>query len=81
MLERVAALTSARAVPCQVSLEAAMACGLGACLGCAVHAARSEPVPYYRVCREGPVFDAHTLDWTRMDPSGTDPDNSETRPA
>ncbi len=44
-----------------LALEAAMACGYGVCLGCAVE--RSSPDPelgpygiYARVCREGPVF-------------------------
>jgi dihydroorotate dehydrogenase electron transfer subunit len=47
-------------VPLQVSLEANMACGVGACLGCAVRTAGGD---YARVCREGPVFDAADIDW------------------
>lgn len=45
------------AIPCQVSLEERMACGLGACLGCAV-AVRGESGrrEYRRVCKDGPVF-------------------------
>jgi len=67
MLARAAALTSERSLPCQVSLEAFMACGLGACLGCAVPAGPAGQDPYYRVCREGPVFDAGAVDWKRME--------------
>ena len=55
MLHAVARLARVRDLPCHVSLEAAMACGLGACLGCAVPA-RSRPFLY--VCKDGPVFDA-----------------------
>jgi len=77
MLARIAALTSERSISCQVSLEAAMACGLGACLGCAVHAAPGETASYYRVCREGPVFDARILDWTRTEHPGTGPNEGE----
>jgi dihydroorotate dehydrogenase electron transfer subunit len=55
MLQAVARIARARALPCHVSLEAGMACGMGACLGCAVPA-RSRPFVY--VCRDGPVFDA-----------------------
>jgi len=55
MLQAVARLARQRGLPCQVSLEAAMACGLGVCLGCAVPA-RSRPFVY--VCTDGPVFDA-----------------------
>ena len=40
-------------IPCQVSLEERMACGLGACVGCAVKVGDA----YVRVCMEGPVFD------------------------
>lgn len=48
-------------VPCQVSLETHMACGLGACLGCTV------PSPeggYKHVCKDGPVFSADEVLWT-----------------
>lgn len=45
-------------VPCLLSLEAGMACGLGACLGCAVEAAGEG---YLHVCKDGPVFDAEAI--------------------
>ncbi len=48
-------------VACQVSLETHMACGLGACLGCAV---RNADGGYLHVCRQGPVFDAGEVKWT-----------------
>jgi dihydroorotate dehydrogenase electron transfer subunit len=45
-------------IPCQVSLEERMACGLGACLGCAVAVRSAEGKrEYRRVCHDGPVFD------------------------
>lgn len=66
MLERVAALARAAGAPCLVSLEAAMACGVGACLGCTVPAATQEGRSYLRVCTEGPVVAAETVDWERM---------------
>lgn len=47
--------------PCQVSIEALMACGIGACLGCAVEGKREDR--YLHVCSDGPVFDAETLGW------------------
>ena len=49
-------------VGCQVSLETHMACGLGACLGCAVTGVDGG---YLHVCRQGPVFDAGEVAWTR----------------
>jgi dihydroorotate dehydrogenase electron transfer subunit len=59
MLEAVRALCAALAVPAQLALEAPMACGFGACFGCAV-ARRGGG--YLRVCVEGPVIDADELD-------------------
>ena len=54
------------AVPCQVSMEAYMACGVGACLGCVMKGANhSEESPDYRcVCKDGPVFDSFELQWS-----------------
>ena len=63
MLEAVRALCAAREVPAQLALEAPMACGFGACFGCAV-ARRGGG--YVRVCVDGPVLDASALD--RVDP-------------
>ncbi|MGI8729782.1 MAG: dihydroorotate dehydrogenase electron transfer subunit [Solirubrobacteraceae bacterium] len=59
MLEAVRALCAARDVPAQIALEAGMACGFGACFGCAV-AVRDGG--YVRVCVDGPVLDAGRLD-------------------
>ncbi len=66
MLKRVAALATERDIPCQVSLEANMACGLGACQGCAVKASKDSNKTYVHVCLEGPVFDIHSLDWESL---------------
>jgi dihydroorotate dehydrogenase electron transfer subunit len=65
MLRGVAAIARDRAIPCQVSLESTMACGVGACLGCSVpvRSARGRAASYQRVCREGPVFDSTVIDW------------------
>lgn len=39
-----------------VSLEARMACGVGACLGCVVELSQKSGKTYQRVCVDGPVF-------------------------
>lgn len=49
----------------QVSVEERMACGVGACRGCAVPVA-DKGATYAAACREGPVFFAGELDWERM---------------
>jgi dihydroorotate dehydrogenase electron transfer subunit len=58
MLEAVRALCAARDVPCQLALEAGMACGFGACFGCVV-ALRDGG--YLRLCVDGPVVDGARL--------------------
>jgi dihydroorotate dehydrogenase electron transfer subunit len=63
MLKQVATWARKRDIPCQVSLEANMACGLGACQGCAVRAADEGVRPYLHVCSDGPVFRAEELYW------------------
>ncbi len=49
---------------CLVALEAQMACGDGACLGCVVESKKElEGERMVRVCRDGPVFDTTIIDW------------------
>jgi dihydroorotate dehydrogenase electron transfer subunit len=66
MLKKVAAIIQDRGIPGQVSLEAYMACGVGACQGCAVKASSIEKHVYLSVCEQGPVFRAASLDWSSM---------------
>jgi len=65
MLKAVAEIARRNLIPCQVSLEAYMACGMGACLGCVVKGRdHEEQAPDYRcVCKDGPVFDFRELQW------------------
>jgi dihydroorotate dehydrogenase electron transfer subunit len=60
MLACVAGIADKHRVSCQVSIETMMACGMGACLGCAV-ASRSHPDSYLHACMDGPVFDIREL--------------------
>ncbi len=58
MMKAVARMSEATAVPCEVSLENTMACGLGACLCCVTPTLENGNVC---VCTEGPVFDSRSL--------------------
>jgi len=58
MLAAVAALAREFSLPCQVSLEEFMACGVGGCAGCVVEVKTPEGPAMKRVCVDGPVFDA-----------------------
>ena len=60
MLKNVAAVAAQFGVPCQVSMEERMACGVGACLGCATPMADGT---MKHVCKDGPVFNAEEVDW------------------
>ncbi len=70
MLKAVSVLSKAYRTACEVSVEVPMACGFGACMGCAikVKAGPSEetPGPDYRfaiACQEGPVFKGEDVVW------------------
>jgi dihydroorotate dehydrogenase electron transfer subunit len=65
MLARIADLARRHRLPCQLSLDVVMACGVGACGGCVVKTRGSEEevFNYSRVCREGPVFEAARIIW------------------
>ena len=60
MLKGVAEAAERYGVPCPVSMEERMACGVGACLGCATPMADGS---MKHVCKDGPVFDASEVDW------------------
>jgi len=64
MMEAVAELCAGQGVPCEVSLETPMACGIGICFSC-VARVRDEQGgwDYRRTCVEGPVFDAASIVW------------------
>lgn len=53
------AIASATCVPGQMSLEARMGCGFGACMGCSIQTADGPR----RVCKDGPVFKNDELIW------------------
>ena len=61
MLEAVAALAAEFDLPCQVSLEEFMACGVGGCAGCVVPVETDSGKVMQRVCVDGPVFDARQV--------------------
>jgi dihydroorotate dehydrogenase subfamily 1 len=48
-------------IPCYISMEARMACGAGACLGCTVRTTEGNK----RCCKDGPVFDGSILDFSK----------------
>ncbi len=64
MLKGIAALAKQYNVPlCEVSLEERMACGVGACLGCACKTKKNDEEYFAHVCKNGPVFNAEEVVW------------------
>ena len=58
MLRALKALTQKEGLPCYVSLEERMGCGIGACLVCVCDQTNGKRA---RVCKDGPVFNAEEV--------------------
>ena len=63
MLKGVAAICKENGIFCEISLEERMACGIGACLGCACRTKRNDEEYFAHVCKDGPVFNAEEVLW------------------
>ena len=69
MQVHVARWASAHGTPAQLSLESLMACGVGACLGCALPAPNPDNAAsdrYVHVCKDGPIFSAGSIQWHKI---------------
>jgi dihydroorotate dehydrogenase electron transfer subunit len=67
MLEVVRAICAERGIAAELAMEAPMACGFGACFGCAVPLAEGG---YMRLCVDGPVVDAAAIETALVPGSG-----------
>lgn len=63
MMKALAAIAKRWTVPCHLSLETPMACGVGICFSCVAPVRTPDGWDYRRVCVDGPVFDAACLAW------------------
>ena len=63
MLAAVSRIAAEHGIPCYVSMEERMACGLGACMGCSIP---MKAGGYKRACKEGPVFDSREIEWSEQ---------------
>ncbi len=65
MMRAAAEVARRHEVPCLVSLETPMACGIGICFSCVakIRQPQGEAWDYQRTCVEGPVFDAESVCW------------------
>ena len=60
MMRAVGELCLSVGVPCQLSVEVSMPCGIGVCMGCVLDLADGRRV---RCCVDGPVFGAEEISW------------------
>ena len=61
MLRALKEYAQEKQIPCYISMEERMACGIGACLACVCNSVETDShshVKNKRVCKEGPVFRA-----------------------
>jgi len=63
MLLEVVRLARRYGTPLQVSLEAVMACGVGACLGCTCEKSAAGEDGWLKACQDGPVFWDREVRW------------------
>ena len=63
MLRAIKEYAAEQNIECWISMEERMACGIGACLGCAVALNKEDGTQYFgHVCKDGPVFRFDQLD-------------------
>jgi len=63
MLKEVSKIAKINEIPCYISLEERMGCGVGACLVCACKMKTNDGLTYKHVCKDGPVFNAEEVVW------------------
>lgn len=63
MLKNIVSICKKNNIYCEISLEERMACGIGACLGCACRTKKNDEEYFAHVCKDGPVFNAEEVLW------------------
>ncbi len=63
MMEKAARIALSLGIPAQISLEAIMGCGFGACWGCVKKIRRDGAAKWRKICEDGPVFPASEIVW------------------
>lgn len=64
MMQRVSEVANAQNIPCEVSLEEHMGCGVGICVSCVCNIEKDGEKSRKRVCHEGPVFAGKDVIWS-----------------
>ena len=65
MEEKISNICVDKNIPCEVSMEEYMACGMGICVGCVVAVKNNDEIEYKRLCKNGPVLMADDIIWNK----------------
>ena len=63
MLKAVGKIAEDLGLPCELSMDEHMCCGVGTCLTCVIKVRAGDGWEYQRTCTEGPVFDSRQIVW------------------
>jgi len=63
MLKAVGKIAEEFNLPCELSMDEHMCCGVGVCLTCVIPVKNGDGWEYQRACTEGPVFDSRQVVW------------------
>jgi dihydroorotate dehydrogenase electron transfer subunit len=63
MLKAVGKIADEFKIPCELSMDEHMCCGVGTCLTCVIKVKTGDTWEYQRTCTEGPVYDSREIVW------------------
>ena len=63
MLKAIGKIAEDLSLPCELSMDEHMCCGVGTCLTCVIKVRAGDGWEYQRTCTEGPVFDSRQIVW------------------
>ena len=63
MLKAVGKIAEEHNLPCELSMDEHMCCGVGTCLTCVIKVKAGDSWEYQRTCTEGPVYDSRQIVW------------------
>ncbi|MGD9580818.1 MAG: dihydroorotate dehydrogenase electron transfer subunit [Vampirovibrionia bacterium] len=63
VLKQIVNIANKRNIETEIALEEIFACGIGACMGCAIEIIENNRITNKRICKDGPVFKGDTIVW------------------
>jgi dihydroorotate dehydrogenase electron transfer subunit len=66
MLKAIGKIAEEFNLPCELSMDEHMCCGVGTCLACVIKVKTEDGWEYQRTCTEGPVYDSRQILWEEV---------------